>query len=53
MKTLRVKQYSFEQLRQYTMLKKVLDPLASNINDFLRRATVFLYSLARGYFAQR
>jgi hypothetical protein len=52
MKTLRVKQYSFEQLRQYTMLKKVLDPLASNINDFLRRATVFLHSLERGYFAQ-
>jgi hypothetical protein len=34
------------------MLTKVLDPLASNINDFLRSATVFLHSLERGYFAQ-
>jgi hypothetical protein len=30
----------------------VLDPLVSDINDFLRRAAVFLHSLERGYFAQ-
>jgi hypothetical protein len=34
------------------MIHKVLDTLASNINDFFRRATVFLHSLERGYFAQ-
>jgi hypothetical protein len=52
MKTLRGRQYSFQKLTQYTMLNKVLDPLASNINDLLRKGTVFLHSLQRGYFAQ-
>jgi hypothetical protein len=52
MKTLRGGQYSFQKLSQYTMLNKVLDPLASNINDLLRKGTVFLHSLQRGYFAQ-
>jgi hypothetical protein len=53
MKMLRDSQYSFNQLTQFKMLNKVLDPLDSNINDFLTRATVFLHSLQRGYFAQR
>jgi hypothetical protein len=32
-KTLRGRHYSYHQLTQYTMLNKVLVPLASNIND--------------------
>jgi hypothetical protein len=52
LKTLRVRQYSLEQVTQFTMLKKVLDPLPSNINGFLTRATVFLPSLHRGNFAR-
>jgi hypothetical protein len=42
MTTLSVRQYSIKKLTQFTMLNKVLDPLASNINDSLTRATVFL-----------
>jgi hypothetical protein len=42
MRTLRGRQYSFKQLTQFTMLKKVLGCLASNINDSLTRATVLL-----------
>jgi hypothetical protein len=52
METLRSKQYSFKEQAEFTMLNKLLEPLASNINDFLRRAKVFLLSLERGYFAQ-
>jgi hypothetical protein len=49
METLRSKQYSFKEQAEFTMLNKLLEPLASNIND---RAKVFLLSLERGYFAQ-
>jgi hypothetical protein len=42
MKTLRRRQYSFKQLTQFTMMNKVLYPLASNINDSPTRATVLL-----------
>jgi hypothetical protein len=52
MKTVRVRHYFLKQQTQFTMLNKVLDPPASNNNDFLRRATVFLHSLERDYFAQ-
>jgi hypothetical protein len=52
METLRGRQYSFEQLTQLTVLNKVLDPLASSINDLLRRATVFLHAVERGSSAQ-
>jgi hypothetical protein len=52
MKTLRDRHFSLKQQTQFTMIHKVLDTLASNINDFFRRATVFLHSLERGYFAQ-
>jgi hypothetical protein len=52
MKTQRVRQYSLEQVTQFTMLNRVLDPLASHINDCLTRATVSLHSLERGSFAQ-
>jgi hypothetical protein len=30
------------------MLSKLLDPLPSNMEDFLRRTTVFLHSLEMG-----
>jgi hypothetical protein len=52
MKTLRGRHFSLKQQTQFTMLSTVLDSLASNINDFLRRAAVFFHSLERGYFAQ-
>jgi hypothetical protein len=52
MKTLRSKHYSLKQQIQFTMANKVLDPLASKINDFLKRTTVFLHSLERFYYAQ-
>jgi hypothetical protein len=48
MKTIRVRQYSLIQLTQSKIFNKVLDPLASSINDSLTRAKVFLHSLERG-----
>jgi hypothetical protein len=45
MKTLRGRQYSFQQLTQYTMLNKLLDSLASNINDSLTREQCFSFHL--------
>jgi hypothetical protein len=50
--TLRGKHYSLEQQAPFTIINKVLNPLASHIHRFLRRATVFLHSLERGYFAE-
>jgi hypothetical protein len=41
-KILAGRQYSFKQLTEFTMLKRLLDPLASNISDSLTRATVLL-----------
>jgi hypothetical protein len=52
MTTMRGRHYSLKQQTQFTMTNKVIDPLAYNINDFLRRATVFLHLLERGFFAQ-
>jgi hypothetical protein len=52
MKTLRGRHYSLKEQTQFTMLNKLLDPHASNINGFLRGAAVVLHSHERGYFAQ-
>jgi hypothetical protein len=52
LETLRGREYSLKQHTQFTMLKMVLNHLASNINDFHRRATEFLLSHWRGCFAQ-
>jgi hypothetical protein len=48
LKTLRGRQYSLIQQTQFTMQSKMLDPLPSNMKDFLRRSTVFLHSLEMG-----
>jgi hypothetical protein len=53
MKTLTGRQYSFKQLTQITVLNKMLDPLASNINDSLSRATVLLPFTSLGDVEQR
>jgi hypothetical protein len=42
MKTLKVRQRSSSKLTQFTMLNKVQDPLACNINASLIRAAVVL-----------
>jgi hypothetical protein len=42
MKTLRLRQCSFQKPTQFTMLNKVVDLLASNFNVSLWRATLFL-----------
>jgi hypothetical protein len=52
MKTLRGRQYYFKKLPQFTVLNTVLDPLASNTSDSLRRDSVLLHSLQRGCFTQ-
>jgi hypothetical protein len=52
METLRGREYTIKQHTQCTMLNIFLSHLASNIYDFLRRATVFLHSIERGCFAQ-
>jgi hypothetical protein len=46
-------QYSLKQLTQFTMLNKVLDPLASNINDSLKRTTVILPFISKGLFGTK
>jgi hypothetical protein len=48
LKTLRGRQYSLIQQTQFTMQRKLLDPLPSNMKDFLRRTTVFLHSREMG-----
>jgi hypothetical protein len=45
-------QCSFKEPTQFTVLNKVLDPLASSINDSLTRDTVLFHSLERCSFAQ-
>jgi hypothetical protein len=52
LKTLRGRHCSPKQQPPFTMISKVLNPLASNIYHFLGSATMFLYSLERGYFAE-
>jgi hypothetical protein len=44
------KKHSFKQLTQFTVLNKVLDPVSSNINDSLTRATVFVPFTWMGWF---
>jgi hypothetical protein len=53
MKTLRGRLYSFKQLTQFTMLNKVLDSLASNINDSLTRGIVLLPIPSKGLFGTK
>jgi hypothetical protein len=43
MKRLKVRQHSFQNLTQFTMLNKVQDRLACQINPSLIRAAVFLF----------
>jgi hypothetical protein len=50
MKTLRGRQCSFNQLTQFIMLYKLLDPFAASVNDFLTRATVLLPFTWKGWF---
>jgi hypothetical protein len=52
METLRSREYSIKQHTQFSVLNMVLNHLVSNINDFLRRTSVFLHSLERHCFAQ-
>jgi hypothetical protein len=53
MKTWRGRQYSFKEQTEFTMLNKLMDPLASNINDSLTRATVLLPSIWMGWFCKK
>jgi hypothetical protein len=52
METLRGRAYCLKQHTQFSNLNMRLNHLASNINCFLRKATVFLPSLERGCSAQ-
>jgi hypothetical protein len=52
METLRRRAYSLKRHTQFSNLNMLLNHLASNINCFLRKATVFLHSLERGCLAQ-
>jgi hypothetical protein len=52
METLRERAYCLKQHTQFSNFNMLLNHLASNINCFLRKATLFLHSLERGCFAQ-
>jgi hypothetical protein len=52
METLGGRAYSLKQHTQSSIPNMLLNILASNINGFLRKATVFLHSLERGCFVQ-
>jgi hypothetical protein len=52
METLRGRHCSLQQQAPFTMLSMLLVLLPPNTSGFLRRATVLLYSLERGYLAQ-
>jgi hypothetical protein len=52
LKSLRGRHYSLIQPTQFTRLSKLLDTLPSSMKDFIR-TRVFLYSLKRGYLAER
>jgi hypothetical protein len=52
METLRGRAYCLKWHTQFSNLNMLLNHLASNINCFLRKATVFLHSLERGCLAQ-
>jgi hypothetical protein len=49
LETLRGGEYSLKQHTQFTILNMLLNNLASNTYDFLRRIPVFLHSLERCY----
>jgi hypothetical protein len=53
MKMLTIGQRSFQKLTQFTMLNKVQDPLACNINPSLTRAAVLLLLIEWGDSAQK
>jgi hypothetical protein len=53
MKTLKVRQRSFQKLTQFTMLNKVQDPLACKVNLLLQELQCFSHSLEWGDSAQR
>jgi hypothetical protein len=48
LKTLTARHYSLTQETQFTMQSKLLDPLSSNMKDFIQ-TRVFLHSLERAY----
>jgi hypothetical protein len=52
MKTLKVRQRSFQKLTQFTMLNKVQDPLACKVNLLLQELQCFSHSLEWGDSAQ-
>jgi hypothetical protein len=52
METLRGRAYCLKRHTQFSNLNMLLNHLASNINCFLRTATVFLHSFERSCFAQ-
>jgi hypothetical protein len=49
LETLRGREYLLKQHTQFTILNMLLNNLASNTYDFLRRTPVFLHSLERCY----
>jgi hypothetical protein len=53
MKTLNGRQYSFKEVTQFSLQKKVLDPPAPNIHLSLTREAVLVPFTERSYFAQR
>jgi hypothetical protein len=53
MKTLTVRQRSFQNITQFTKLNKVQGPLAYSINASLTRAALFSHSLEWGHSAER
>jgi hypothetical protein len=53
MKTLKVRQRSFQKLTEFTKLKKVQDPLASKINPSLQELQCFSLSPEWGDSTQR
>jgi hypothetical protein len=53
MKTLKVRQPSFQKLTQITMLNKVQDPLACKVNLLLQELQFFSHSPEWGDSAER
>jgi hypothetical protein len=53
LKTQRVRQYSIQQVTQFIVLNKVLDPLASNTYASLTGETVLLPSIETGLFCTK
>jgi hypothetical protein len=53
MKIMRLRQYSFQQVTEIPIVKKVPDPLASNVKDCLSTATVLLPFTLKGLFYRK